>query len=187
MTSAQTKLYWREWAAVRRVCKAAALPEPDRHELHARALGADKSSTDFDNADLDRVLAEFRAISQPASVSAQLRQQRQPRRRMEFSIDELLLCIGLYVADAEAYAASICLARFKSPDFRELSERELEQFRWTLAGRLNGKTGLRNKAGDSLHDMKTKAGLPCHCATYCAKRGVVLVGAEEPALEEQPF
>jgi uncharacterized protein YjiS (DUF1127 family) len=192
-------LYFREWGFVRKACKAAAVPVPDRHELHRRALGRDRSSKDFSNEEFDKVLAEFRAISQPASVNAQLRQQRQPRTRLEFSLDELLACIGLYVADAEAYAAGICLDKYGTPDFRDLSDvavphkrnpkessSPLDQFRWTLARSLNGKTGLRNKAGDSLHDMKMKAGLPCHCATYCAKRGVVLVGAEEE-MEEQPF
>lgn len=195
MTKAQTMLYFREWGRVRAVCRAAAWPEPDRHALHVRALGAAKSSKEFNNEDLDKVLAEFRAISQPAGVKAQLRQQRQPRTRLEFSLDELLACLGLYVADAHAYAAGICLDRFGTPDWTELSmeavphrsdpavsSSQLDQFRWTLARALNGKTGLRNRAGDTLHDMKLKAGLPCHCAKLCA--GGVVANEE---MEGQPF
>ena len=81
MTEKQEKLYWREWAAVR-----AAWPEADRHELHARALGTDKSHRIFSNADFDRVLAQFRAVSRPTDVDAQLRQLRQVRMRLIWKI-----------------------------------------------------------------------------------------------------
>lgn len=199
MTKAQTMLYFREWAAVRRACKAAAAPEPARHELHLRALGVEKSSKVFTNADFDRVLAEFRAISQPANVTGQVRQLRQPRARLEMSMEEILRCIGVYVGDVEAYAGSICLERFGTPDWRDLSAEkhpqrsnpkihssQLDQFQWTLSRCLNGENGLRNRAGDTLHEMKMKAEVECHCATFC--RGAATAAAvPEPEMEGQPF
>lgn len=183
MTPRQTSLYFREWGYVRGYCKAHRLPEPDRHALHVQALGADKSSKEFTNEDFDKVLAVFRAIHQPANVNAQLRQIREPRKRAEFPFPELFKLLGLYVGDVDAYVASICLDQFGTPDWRDLSETvapekynprwkssQLQKLRYSLNKCLNGKTGLRNKAGDSLHDMRIKAGLKCTCASICAKR-----------------
>lgn len=86
MTPAQTTLYFREWNNVRERCKAEGWVLPDRHQLHVRALGKDKSSKLFTNPDLDKVLAVFRSFSQPASVNAQVRQERMPRTRLEHKI-----------------------------------------------------------------------------------------------------
>ena len=70
MTPKQTSLYWREWSKAKRALVSLSLPKgegqgegssPDwdqkRYELHHSALGHDKSSKDFTNADLDKVLA----------------------------------------------------------------------------------------------------------------------------------
>lgn len=38
---------------------------------------------------------------------------------------------------------------------------QLSQMQWTLSRWLND---LRNQAGDTIHDMRTKAGVPCACA-----------------------
>ncbi len=85
MTALQNRLYFREWGRVRAVCKQHGFPVPDRHALHVKALGLDKSHLDFTDADFDQVLAEFRAISQPDNLAAQLRQQEQPRCRLLYS------------------------------------------------------------------------------------------------------
>ena len=201
MTPRQRALYFREWSRVRAACKAAALPMPDRHELHRRALGQDKSSKDFNNDDLDAVLGVFRAISQPASLGSQLRQQRQPRARQEMSIEQILRCLALYVDDVDAYVASLCLARFHTIDWRELSDVKrphktnphaasspLDQFRWTLSGRLNGADGFRAQAGHSLHEMKTLAGVPCTCKA-CGNTQYAIRNTqyEDVPAELQPF
>lgn len=50
--------------------------------------------------------------------------------------------------------------------------------------------GLRVLAGDSLHDMNMKAGLPCYCVGVCNQRGVILVGKPatvEPVMAENPY
>ena len=47
---------------------------------------------------------------------------------------------------------------------------QLEQLVMTVAQRLNGKSGFRAKAGHSMHDMLTSAGLPCACKACCQGR-----------------
>ena len=87
MTPAQSSLYFAEWAKVRQHYRAKGIDSKQadnkRHELHRRALGLDKSSKDFTNADLDKVLAAFRAVSDGGNLDAQLRQLEQPAYRRQ--------------------------------------------------------------------------------------------------------
>ena len=126
MTARQTSLYFREWGNVRATCQRNGFPEPDRHALHVKALGCDKSSKDFTNADLDRVLAEFLAISRPDSLSPQLRQQDQPRIRILYSIRKLA---------PEPYWQAIARDKFGTPDLNQLDMKQLQQLRITLVAR----------------------------------------------------
>ena len=127
MTTKQNSLYWGEWGAMVRYCKANNLPAPDRHALHAAALGADRSHLSFTNEDFDRVLAEFRAHSRPADVSAQLRQLAMPRIRLKYAINAL--------APASEYWGKIARDRFGTDDLDALSIEQLTQLRTTLANR----------------------------------------------------
>ncbi|MBA4136730.1 MAG: hypothetical protein C0518_05380 [Opitutus sp.] len=85
MTPRQTAKYWSEFQRVRDVLIARGIDkqqiESKRHELHKKALGHHKSSKDFTNADLDKVLAAFLAITEPGNLRAQLRQLEQPAAR----------------------------------------------------------------------------------------------------------
>lgn len=207
MSPKQTQLYWREFAAVQRACKAAARPPADRHELHARALGADKSSKHFTNADFDKVLGVFRSISRPADVTAQVQQIHQPVRRNFGHLEEVLRCLALYPrnageepmgrAGAEAYAREIIRDKFNGGSRRVVSEiadlsdtprgyvdsdgalielpSQLRQLTMTLERALNGREGFRNAAGDTLHQMKMRAGVRCACAP--CRRGALPVPA----------
>jgi hypothetical protein len=131
MTALQNSLYFREWGRVTRTCKQAGHPVPDRHELHVKALGFDKSHLDFSNEDLDQVLAEFRAISRPEDLSGQLRQQEQPRIRLLYSISHLA---------PEAYWRKIARDKFGGvDDLDALSLDQLRQLRITLAARTRSK------------------------------------------------
>ena len=177
MTPAQTKLYWREWAAVRKADKDA-----DRHALHRQALGREVSSKAFTNRQLDAVLGVFRSVSRPADVGAQLRQEDQERSRQLFLIKLQLRCVALY-RDPEAYLARVIKGKFRGatslddlgdkprvrclPGTTDLQEgdSDLMMLRYTLAARLND---LRNEAGDTIHGMKAKAGVRCDCAV-CSK------------------
>lgn len=87
MTPKQTSLYWREWGNVRRVLIAAgripAEADAQRHRIHIEQLGRDVSSKRLTNAQLDAVLAGFRAYSRPDDLMAQLRLIDQPEQRLE--------------------------------------------------------------------------------------------------------
>ena len=126
MTPGQNALYFREWGRVRAACKQQGFPIPDRHDLHVKALGLDKSHLDFTNEDLDQVLAEFRAISQPDNLAAQFRQQDMPRRRLLYSIRRL--------AD-EPYWRAIARDKFGTADEPRLDLVQLRQLLITLAAR----------------------------------------------------
>lgn len=121
MTKAQVSLYWREWNKARK-----AAPATDRHELHIKALGFDASHKEFTNGDLDKVLAEFRAVSEPWNVNAQMRQLNQPRKRLMWSIRNR--------AD-QPYWERIMRDRFKKERLEDLTDEQLKQLRNTLAGR----------------------------------------------------
>ena len=126
MTSAQNSLYFREWGRVRAACKQQGFPLPDRHSLHVKALGQDKSHLDFTNEDFDLVLAEFRALSQPDNLAAQFRQQDQPRRRLLYTIRRLA---------PEPYWRAIARDKFGTTDLDRLDLVQLHQLRITLAAR----------------------------------------------------
>jgi hypothetical protein len=83
MTPAQQMLYFREWGRVRDVLKAKGLPcgDVERHKFHLKALGVRKSSKDFTNADFDKVLAAFKAITEPGNLTPQIRAMDQPMLR----------------------------------------------------------------------------------------------------------
>lgn len=131
MSPKQDRWYWREWQAVRRFCAAHDLPEPDRHELHVKALGQDKSHARFTNKDFDLVLREFWAISKPDSVDAQMRQANMERTRLLEGIRQR----------AEEYGwggfATILMQRFSTKDVERLTDARLIQLRDTLAARLH--------------------------------------------------
>lgn len=110
MTPKQTQLYWREWAAVRRMN-----PDADRKALHLQALGVEKSSKQFDNRDLDKVLAVFRGISDPGNLGAQLRAQEGSRARLEHRLSEMMQMLGLYVEDPAGYVAKLVTDRWGVP------------------------------------------------------------------------
>jgi hypothetical protein len=192
MTEKQTRMYWRAWAAVRR-----ADPEADRQALTVQALGRLRSSKDLTNAELDRVLAAFRAVSHPDDVDGQLRPQEQAQARRDHRIAEVMACLRVYRENPEAYVARVIadrqgLAVEAAPALADLDDRptvrtrrdgvayegpsELDQVLMTVWSRIHG---LRRKAGHTLHAMRMAAGWWCDCARICR--------AKAPADVEQPF
>jgi hypothetical protein len=138
MTPKQNALYWREWGAVVRQCKASNLPVPERHDLHLEALGAHKSHLAFSNEDFDQVLAQFRTYSRPADLGAQLRQTRQPRIRLAYAVNALA---------SAAYWAAIARDRFGTDDLEALSLEQLTQLRNTLKARRDARRKAGSPAG----------------------------------------
>jgi hypothetical protein len=144
MTAAQTKKYWREWAAVRRLLVdlgefSKAEADQERHEIHIRALGSDKSSKDLTNRDLDRIFDAFDSysvlLSGPSTTLS--RTSTQPQRRLIYSIERL----GL----GDSYIARITLdGEAKTADWRSLSAAQLLRLSYTLASRLRAKKTARS-------------------------------------------
>jgi hypothetical protein len=86
VTPAQEGLYFREWGKVRRHLRAQGIDpkqaDAKRHQLHKKALGVDKSHSDFTNADVDKVFAVFRAVTKPDNLEAQIHALDQPALRL---------------------------------------------------------------------------------------------------------
>jgi hypothetical protein len=103
----QTRLYFFHWGKVRKhyLEKGIDPKQADhkRHELHKRALGRDKSSKDFTNADLDRVIAVFRAVSDDANLDAQLRQLDQPENRRAALVKRCQAAAGSFIEGEDEY------------------------------------------------------------------------------------
>jgi hypothetical protein len=85
MSPAQTALYFREWGLARTWYIVHGLDpkqaDAKRHELHVAALGRAKSSKAFTNADLDKVLAKFRAVHDGGNLEAQLAAEDAPEEQ----------------------------------------------------------------------------------------------------------
>ncbi len=107
MSPAQLKLYRALWGQARRVLRAQGMEpkdaEAERHAIHVRELGRDKSSLALTNADFDKVKAAFLAITDDTDLGAQLAAQEQPRKRRLWTVRDL--CARL--EKSEAYALGI--------------------------------------------------------------------------------
>lgn len=101
LTSRQNAAYWAEWSKCRdalaelgRNCDDSA-----RHGLHVEALGYAKSSKQFTNPELTKVLAKFRSYSDAGNLSAQLKpeeEEDQTRAGLRTRIDT---AIATLIAD----------------------------------------------------------------------------------------
>ena len=148
MSPAQTSLYFREWGKVRAYYLAKGIDPKQagakRHELHLTALGSDKSSKSFTNADLDKVLAAFYAISSPSDLTAQLRQIDQPTHRLNqlqdacwktvFNLPKIKLSVDPQF-HAENYLNSIARSLAGVP-FLQLGEKDVARVLGILTYRL---------------------------------------------------
>ena len=121
-----------------------------------------------------------------------------------FIVSDLVPCLELYIADVRSYLTSIMedknrwwkidrpacditlmdldakpVHRFdvKTKSMKDFPS-QLEQLKWTLAARLNT---LRNESGDTIHTMRTRAGLGCSCAACTSLRVVSAIA--DPELE----
>jgi len=114
MTSSQLGKYRKEWGMVRRVLRAAGLTpdqaDAERHALHIKALGFDKSSTLLSNDEFDEVLKVFRAISQPANARTQIALEEMPETRKRTYIRQVLAALG----EGEGYVETIITSMQRS-------------------------------------------------------------------------
>lgn len=109
MNYQQIKKYRFEWARVKAVLAARGLSEAEmeaqRHELHMKALGEDKSSTLFTDKEMDTVLREFRAISSADDMTGQIELGGMDATRKRHGIGQLLTALEMGEADAEHWVA----------------------------------------------------------------------------------
>jgi hypothetical protein len=123
---------------------------------------------------------------------------------------EIIPCLEVYVEDVRGYIAAIMEDKNRwwkidrparditimDLDARPIQRRDgrmmpsqLEQLQYTLAARLNS---LRNKAGQSIHVMRTLAGVPCNCSKCVSRRNNAALAAlagngVDESLGESPF
>ena len=189
-----------------------------RMDTFSRLVGRPLASTD-DVERLDectKLMNELKSmlgVSLKAGLEATdptLNQARVLRTRI---LTDLVPCLELYLEDVRGYITEIIqdknrwwkidrpavemtlmdltakpvISTDRKTGLLRESASQLEQLLYTLSARLND---LRNQAGDSVHDMRTRAGLDCTCAK-CRARSAVLtldaLPAAEPVAVEQPF
>lgn len=137
MNDRQTKLYLRRWGAVRKVLRELGEFSPkqadaERHVIHIEALGFDKSSKDFTNKDLDKVLDKFEQrlvlFTGPLKSS---REDTQPLKRTIYGIESH--------GFPDAYLNAITRDAFLVDDWRTLDLDRMRKFHLTVIGRSRAK------------------------------------------------
>ena len=173
LSSEQVKLFWREWpksCAAQGWTRANGMSptqiDAKRKEFLLRC-GFD-SLTKVDRTEgFTRVKNELFLLQRPdlkaarETIDPSLNESRVLRHGI---LTELIPCLEVYVPDVRAYLAEVLFhqgEQMRSLDLMHLSAGQLRQLRFTINARLNEK---RKAAGDTIHDMKLKAGLPCKCA-----------------------
>ncbi len=118
MTGRQIRKYWVEWSKCRTALihhgRSPQAADKERHDLHLRALGYDKSSKEFTNLEFDYILATFRSWSMPDDLGAQLKQIDQPSIRCRYVADQYLDQIGeVFDKQRDAYLDGLALRMTK--------------------------------------------------------------------------
>jgi hypothetical protein len=138
-------------AAIAAHCEANHLPPLStkdasalRHRWHVEALGADKSHTEFSNADFDKAKAHLLAITKTDDFDAAMFEQGAAdageRKRLLFAINR---------HDA-AYVNALCASpRFKVAYPEELTTEQLRQLATTLTNRARSHSRGLSRAGRS--------------------------------------
>lgn len=189
LTKAQLTLWWRTWSTA---CKAQGWTRENgwnseqidakRHEI-LKELGY-KSLRDVDNRGFDKLLSRTRLLaSRLEGAIDEVQPSNGDARRLLWRIEWLIKCLEVYIPGrGETYVDSVVSDKFDHTDkfgngvlhprqWRELSavrsvgkeDSELDQLRMTLTARLNGRTGYRSRQGHTIHEMCTRAGVPCAC------------------------
>jgi len=145
LTRAQQSRFWREWSVACHVqgwTKANGWTDyqidNERHSMLERA-GFD-SLTKVDHLEgFDRVLSELAALSKPADLDAQVRQQQMPRIRALHAIRELDSKLSISRSFPSPYLQAILRDKFGHADLDRLNLDELIMVRNTLAARSNSR------------------------------------------------
>lgn len=125
MSRRQSALYWDLW---RQVCARQGWGRADgerRHDAHTAALGHDKSSKEFTNADFDRIKMHFRLLIDPEDLEAAVFLE----DPSQGTVKRLLHAIGKV---PEALVLRIARERFGVANWRGLAPDQLHQLLMTL-------------------------------------------------------
>ncbi len=178
LSKAQLGLHWRLWARV----KAVQMPgretwtkhEEDqrRHAIYTQALGEEKSLTEFDNDDFDKVKAAMLAIVEPGNLNAQLHALNGQRKRLLFGIRKLAEELSPY-RDWRRYAAGIVKTmnaegKLGSDDLDELHPRELTKVMVALR-KHEARGAIAAPAGCCLHVQTSNEQRVAHLETANAR------------------
>ena len=179
LSPAQVQRFWREWASTCKVMSwtrdaglTAGQIDAHRKEF-LRQCGFDSLTAVDRTAGFTRVLNEL-IVLRGESVRA-ARETVDPSlnecRILRHSIlTDLVPCLELYIENVRGYLTEIIEAktRYRKIDrptreqtLMDLTAGQLRQIQFTLSARLNDK---RRAIGDSIHDMRTRAGVHCSCA-----------------------
>lgn len=155
ITAKQQRLYLIQWAKVKKLlmsCKEIrnhAEAEAKRHAIHVEALGVDKSSKLFTNADLDRVLDAFQTYLGLADPRVSQKAVEEPRKRALYAIDKL--------GFPPAYILKVAVDKFGTVNgcaWRDkLGESELNLLKLTLTMRARS----MKKQGRVFHDQEPQS------------------------------
>ncbi len=111
-------------------------------------------------------------------------------RRLREVINELVMCLRLYHPAPEAYLASVIRGKFNhgsrvtEKTVADLDAKQLDQLVYTMDRALRQK---RKVTGDSEHDMRSRAGLPCRKSCSQCARALSLATAGAVPKENIPF
>ena len=203
MSRAQHGLFFELWE---KVCAAQGFDqlsskdcELKRKAILAEVFHGPKSAKDINAKDeFDAIKKKFLELADIVEADSDAGE----RRRLLWSVEHFFKpCLKVYVADVEEYLRVVLRDRFKVvrglDTYEGLSSRprmindgpsgqpqekpsQLQMFIFTLGQRLQK---FRKDFGDTIHDMKIKAGVKCDCAE-CAPRGVAEARSEDPVHAE---
>ena len=179
LSPAQVQRFWREWASTCKVMSwtrdaglTAGQIDAHRKEF-LRQCGFDSLTAVDRTAGFTKVLNELQVLQGTSlkaaheAVDPSLNECRILRHNI---LTQLIPCLELYIEDVRGYLTEIVEAktRYRKTDrpmreqtLMDLSAGQLRQIQFTLSARLNDK---RRAAEDSIHDMRTRASVPCSCA-----------------------
>jgi hypothetical protein len=195
LSDAQVQRFWREWAKTcqimnwtREAGMTSAQIDAKRKELLA-ACGFSSLTKVDRTAGFTKVLNELLVIQGTSlkaaheTIDPSLNEARILRNHI---LTELVPCLELYVEDVRVFLTQIMedKTRYRKTDrpdrdlnLMDLNAGQLKHMQFTLAARLNDK---RKAAGDTIHDMKIKASVPCSCAECRDRRNLATLAQEAP-------
>jgi len=161
-----------------------------------------RSRRAFPTRQVLKELQVLQGVDVDAGIEAEDLTINKARTIRHFILTDLVPCLELYVADVRGYMMSIMEDKNRwwkidrparditlmdldaKPVYRHDKKTgelktwpsQLEQLKWTMAARLNT---LRKDSGDTIHDMRLRAGLECTCAVCRGTAVAVAVASDE--------